>query len=184
MEGTLAIFLIFGAPMVALIVFRILAHRERMAIIERGLTPNDFKAGRLGGTGFSQPGHAPVDMYDAQSAQRSLRKGIILAAIGLALTIGLSFIGYDSSGGPLHGPVIEPGPWLLGGLIPMFVGIAQIIIAVLSGARIGSPYQFARVEPPSRFTTPPSDVAPGPHTYRSDDTTELKRPVPPPDILS
>ena len=59
-----------------------------------------------------------------------LRRGIQVACIGLALLIGLSFIGF-------HDGRYVYGPWLLGGLIPMFVDIAQIISAVLSGAQFG-----------------------------------------------
>jgi hypothetical protein len=42
--------------------------------------------------------------------------------IGLALLTGLSFIGYHNHGRAFGAPTIEPGPWLLGGLIPTFVG--------------------------------------------------------------
>ena len=64
-------------------------------------------------------------------AQHQLRRGVQVAFIGLALLIGLSFIGYHGDGPPHY------GPWLLGGLIPLFVGIAQVISAIMSGARIG-----------------------------------------------
>ena len=76
------------------------------------------------------PGWAPPGAYDpAYYAQAQLRHGIQVAFIGLALLIGLSFIGF-------HDGRYVYGPWLLGGLIPMFVGIAQVISAVLSGAQI------------------------------------------------
>src|SRR5581483_11225455 len=132
---------VIGLPITAWIVSRVLAHQERMEMIRRGYAPPpgpyDAKAMRNAMKyGAWQPG-APVPpggfapMYDpAHYAQAQLRRGIQVAFIGLALLIGLSFIGYRG-GGDFVG-----GPWLLGGLIPMFVGIAQIITAVLSGARI------------------------------------------------
>jgi hypothetical protein len=94
------------------------------------------------------------------------------------LLIGLSFIGYHSGDGPFGSATIHPGPWLLGGLIPMFVGVAQIIIALLSGATFGAP----------RFGPPPPPPAGGQRTYGSSQPgqpgpryEELARPVKPPD---
>ena len=76
-----------------------------------------------------------MEQYEYQTklvAQQQMRKGIQVAFIGFALLIGLGFIGY-------HHGVVVPGPWLLGGLIPLFVGVAQIVSAVLSGASISVP---------------------------------------------
>jgi hypothetical protein len=107
----------------------------------------------------------------------------MLALIGLAILIGLSFIGYDTNG-PFNSPQLHPGPWLLGGLIPMFVGIAQIIVALLSGARFGV---GPRSGPPPPYPGAPGPQAPpGPHAYGPEPRThsgydELKRPVPPPE---
>ena len=42
-----------------------------------------------------------------------LQRGVITAMTGLALTIGLGTLGLT--------------PWLLGGLVPMFIGIAMLI---------------------------------------------------------
>ncbi len=179
-------FFIFGAPIAAWIIFRVLAHRERIEMIRMGLTPplDPLDARRYARAGYPpQPsGIPPTLTYDVDYPQRSLRKGISLTFIGLALTIGLSFIGYHSSGGPLNGPSMEPGPWLLGGLIPLFVGIAQIIIAILSGARLAAPTQFEGSQARSRSTAPSSGIPSGPFTYRPDNTTELTPPVPPPDL--
>ncbi len=181
-----ATFFIFGSSVivVAWTISRILAHRERMELIRMGMMPQR-NAQRYGSTTSAPPQSGasipPVGMFEVENAQRSLHRGISLAFVGLALTIGLSFIGYHSGGGPLGAPVMVPGPWLLGGLIPMFVGIAQIITAILSGARISGPQQFGAPEARPKATPPPSEM-PGPYAYRPGTTTELTRPVPPPDI--
>lgn len=173
-----AVIFIIGAPVIvaAWVIIRILAHRERMEMMRMGIPP---PIGQRDARRYAGP---PMDMYNGENAQRSLHRGISLAFVGLALTIGLSFIGYHSSGGPLNGPTIVPGPWLLGGLIPMFVGIAQIIIAILSGARAGAPQHFGASEAQSQSTPPPPGTPSGPYTYRPGNTTELTRPTPPPDV--
>jgi len=174
--GFAAIFFIFGAPVIVLawIILRVLAHRERMEMIRMGATPPINRANARYSTASG--------VYDTESAQRSLHRGITLAFVGLALTIGLSFIGYHPTGGPLNSPTMVPGPWLLGGLIPMFVGIAQVIIAILSGARVGAPQHFGAADRGSQFNPPPPGMPPGPYAYRPDSTTELNKPVPPPDV--
>ena len=129
-----AIFFIFGAPVAAWIVSRVLAHQERMEMLRRGIVPPPNaremrKAMKYGWTpGATSPSGAP-NQYFYQTdfyAQQQLRRGIQVAFIGFALLVGLGFIGYRGDGSYVY------GPWLLGGLIPMFVGIAQIIGAVLS----------------------------------------------------
>jgi hypothetical protein len=200
--AALAVFCIFGAPIAAFIVMRVLAHRERIEMIRRGMVPPQT-AYRRGwrdtgpvnaGMGIPQPPPTPAPVWvpgpsDTDGPDRSLRKGIMLALIGLAILIGLSFIGYDTNG-PFNSPELHPGPWLLGGLIPMFVGIAQIIVALLSGARLGPPGP-RHVQPPypGAAGSPPYSSAPGgpgPHVYEPEPRThsgyeELKRPTPPPE---
>jgi hypothetical protein len=97
--------------------------------------------------------------------------------------IGLSFIGYRGGDGPFMPASIHPGPWLLGGLIPMFVGIAQIIIALMSGAvfmfRMQPPPPSGPLGAPPPGARPYGNSAqPGPPGPRYE---ELARPVPPPD---
>jgi hypothetical protein len=171
--AALAIICIFGFPIAAWIVFRAFRFLERIEMIKRGIVPPPdahfgFGRGRAyrmwaqqqaarGPAPWQQPGQpAPPPQQAAwggapdDDAQQALCKGIRLAMIGLALLIGLSFIG-GMHGGSFHG-----GPWLLGGLIPMFVGIAQIIIAVLSGA------QLPGVQSPGMYGPPPPGVPPSP----------------------
>ena len=185
--AVVGIMVIFGMPVAFAISSRWMAHQERMAMIQRGMAPppvygRGFR--RDAQSGATPPmGTVPVHEidYSEWQANRMLHKGIVVAMIGLALLIGLSFI---------DGIVGFHGPWLLGGLIPLFIGIAQIIIAVLSGARLGG---FRGVMPPPLSGTsaqpgappftapPPRDVTPGPYAWRPGPTTELEKPPGPPD---
>jgi hypothetical protein len=181
---------------------RLMKHRERMAMLQMGIVPP--QSGRearrwrnaqqawipgeqmpppgmpMGGMprgGFAQP--SPAD--DAYRAQCTLRGGVTTALVGLALFIGLSFIGYH----PGEIPPIRPGPWLIGGLIPMFVGIAQIINALMQGAT------FSVAQPRGPFTPPPMGPPPGARSYGAPSQPgqpgivyeELARPVKPPDRI-
>ncbi|HEY8415563.1 MAG TPA: DUF6249 domain-containing protein [Thermaerobacter sp.] len=84
---------------------RYLKHRERMAMIEKGLVPDLTD---------SDDEKEPVRSHRSRNR---LETGLITAAIGLALTLGLYSLGF--------------GPWLLGGLIPLFVGLANILAYLL-----------------------------------------------------
>jgi hypothetical protein len=75
---------------------RYLTHRERMAMIDRGM----------------EPPYVPKDPTEL------LRRGTVTALMGLALLIGLGTMGL--------------GPWLLGGLLPLFAGLAMLISYYLS----------------------------------------------------
>ena len=176
-----AIMFLFGAPVAAFIISRVLKHQERIEMIRHGLIP-----GAEGGMHAPPPfgprtPAAPPPPYamsypEFAAAQIQLRKGLRVALIGFAILIGLYFI-----------DVNHPGPWLLGGLIPMFVGIAQIIVAMLSGARFGPPvYPQQGVAPPppdpGRPPSPPPPPPPGnSYAYRPGSTVELEPPAGPPD---
>lgn len=187
-----AIVVIFGLPISYLIVNRVFAHQERLEMIRRGVVPPpDSRWSRREGAYAAappQPGPYEPDYqaygYGQWQADRALRKGITLAMIGFALLVGLSFINIG-----------RPGPWLLGGLIPLFIGIAQVITAVLSGARLTPLNNCGAPPPPGRqpgpqqqyqephpFGAAPRDVPPGPYAWRPGPTTELERPAPPPDV--
>jgi hypothetical protein len=176
-----AIFFVFGAPVLGFIVVRVLQHRERMEMIRLGIAPTvatrDWKSVRQ-----VNPPPAAAPQYDPScddDPRRILRKGITLTFIGFAILMGLSFIGIHDDG---MGWRFQPGPWLLGGLIPMFIGISQVIIAVLSGAVIGGP-RYVNGPPPNIYgvpSPPPSAGAPpnysGSYTYRPGATQELRKP--------
>lgn len=187
LTAIIAILVIFGMPIAFGMASRWYAHQERMAMIQRGLTPpiDPRTARRMNRMGVppEQPGAAPYYSmdYSEWQANRMLHKGIVVGMIGLALLIGLSFI---------DGIVGFHGPWLLGGLIPLFIGIAQVIIAVLSGARLGgmqpmpppqmNQAQQQQQQQPGNFNPPPRDVTPGPYAWRPGSTAELERPPSPP----
>src|SRR5437660_6770244 len=97
----LAIFLGF------IVLLRYIDHRERMAMISRGLDPNRLRRFRTRkGTGV-------------------LRAGLITFMIGLALTVGLYPVGFMIPPSYMSIP-LHAGPWLLPGLIPLGVGLALI----------------------------------------------------------
>ena len=86
---------------------RYMNYRETIALAEKGLTPPQKISG---------------------SGKGMLRWGVIVTALGLALTIGLYTIGFDSAEPyPLH-----LGPWMLGGFVPLFLGIGLILIHYLT----------------------------------------------------
>lgn len=193
--AVIAILVIFGLPLAYAMANRWYSHQERLEMIRRGVAPPpDPKwAKRMGKAGWydpsaygmppgaaGQPPEYPFAMVYAD-ANRMLRKGITLLCVGIGLTIGLSFIA------PNH-----PGPWLLGGLVPMFVGIAQIVIAMLSGAsgatnifmgpRPGMPPPGQQTQTGQPFSGP-RDVTPGGYGgWRPGQTTGLEKPPSPPDV--
>jgi hypothetical protein len=188
-----AVLCIFGAPITAWIISRVLAHRERMEMLRHGFVPppnsRDMRRAMKHGWVPGSPAGPAINRYQFETdfyAQHQLRRGIQVACIGFALLIGLGFIGYRGDGTFVY------GPWLLGGLIPLFVGIAQIIGAVLSGASFGVPASARRFGPaPGPTGAPPeysaeSTVPPGP-TYggwRPGTLPEIEKPASPPDYRS
>lgn len=57
-----------------------------------------------------------------------LRWGIVITALGAALTTGLFFVG--SSTGTNY--PLGLGPWMLAGLVPLFLGLALMLIHYLT----------------------------------------------------
>lgn len=183
-----AIIFLFGAPVAAWIISRVLAHQERMEMLRRGMIPPDprimrdmQKRGWQTGPIPPPPGPGlgavpPASMYpDSYYAQSQMRKGITVTMVGFALLIGLSFIGYHGDGR------VEYGPWLLGGLIPMFVGIAQIINALLNGARFPG-MQATQMGGQQTFQAPPPQPPPGPAAAAPPGGPYAWRPGPTPEI--
>ena len=84
---------------------RYMNYKETIALAEKGLTRPEKKSGK-----------------------GLLRWGIVVTAIGFALTLGLYTIGFDSPNDyPLH-----LGPWMLGGFVPLFLGIGLILLNYLT----------------------------------------------------
>jgi hypothetical protein len=175
--AALAILCIFAMPAIAFVVIRTLQHRERIEMIRHGIVP----PGGVGRerTSAQAPRQRVVSVED-DDPQRTLRKGVVLTFIGLALTIGLSFIGFL-----VDPPRFVLGPWLLGGLIPMFIGIAQVVTALLFGATFPMAHGIRYDVGPGEAAPPPASPPPtfeGSYTYRPDSTTqELQPPIRPPD---
>jgi hypothetical protein len=97
--------LLFG--LIALL--RYMHYRETLALAEKGLVRGDMQRGGNG--------------------KDTLRWGIAITAIGLALCIGLYPLGFTSGRSPFP---LGFGPWMLAGLLPMFFGLALILIYVLT----------------------------------------------------
>ncbi len=84
---------------------RYMNYKETIALAEKGLTKPETKSGK-----------------------GLLRWGIVISAIGFALSLGLYPIGFSSGENyPLH-----LGPWMLGGFVPLFLGIGLILIHYLT----------------------------------------------------
>ncbi|MBN8655611.1 MAG: hypothetical protein J0M11_07740 [Anaerolineae bacterium] len=84
---------------------RYMSYKETIALAEKGLTRPEKKSGK-----------------------GLLRWGIAIAAIGIALSLGLYPLGFDSGENyPLH-----LGPWMLGGFVPLFLGLGLILIHYLT----------------------------------------------------
>lgn len=82
---------------------RHLRHKETLSMIEKGI----------------------IEPPSTQNGKDSLRWGIVLTAIGIALCIGIYPFGYlvKNSVFPLNF-----GPWMLVGLLPTFFGLALITV--------------------------------------------------------
>lgn len=90
-----------------IVVMRYISYRETLKLADKGLV----KPNRSAGNGKS-----------------ALIWGIIITAIGLALMVGLWPLGAMLSANVPFGF----GPWMLAGLLPMFFGLALILIHVLT----------------------------------------------------
>src|SRR2546421_5991696 len=107
-----------------IVLLRYLQHREHMAMISSGIHPDSLRPPRRRSRGI-------------------LRAGLIIAMVGLTLTIGLYPIGYILP--PIFANIpFHLGPWLLPGLIPLGVGIALTTSYYLE--RESSPADRERIE--------------------------------------
>ena len=82
---------------------RYVNYRETLALAEKGLTGPERLEGKNG--------------------KGLLRWGVLVTALGTALSLGLYFVGFASAENyPLH-----LGPWMLGGFVPLFLGLGLIL---------------------------------------------------------
>lgn len=92
-----------------ILVMRYLSYRETLALAEKGLVRSDRQR---------------------SDGKATLRWGVIIAAVGAALCLGLwplGISGYGASRYPLGF-----GPWMLFGLLPLFFGLALVLIYILT----------------------------------------------------
>lgn len=106
-----SLILCLGLVAIVTIIFSFLAflrymnYKETLALVEKGLTKPETK-----------------------SRKGLLRWGIVLSSIGLALSFGLYLFGFNSANNyPLH-----LGPWMLGGFVPLFLGVGLILLDLLT----------------------------------------------------
>jgi len=91
-----------------LAVWRYLQYRETIALAEKGL----LKPGTM------QESHT--------NGKASLRWGVVIASLGVALTVGMWPMGIYSD------YPLGLGPWMIGAFIPLFFGLGLILIHILS----------------------------------------------------
>src|SRR5688572_4724199 len=86
---------------------RYMNYKETIALAEKGLTK-------------PEPG---------KTGKGLLKWGSVITALGLALSIGLYTIGFvaDEDTYPLR-----LGPWMLGGFVPLFLGLGLILLHYLT----------------------------------------------------
>jgi hypothetical protein len=114
---------IFGT----IVILRWFRHREIVTLAEKGLLPAQY-----------------AQYLRASRGRGLLGWGIALAALGLALMIGLYPTGFVAETQyPLY-----LGPWMLGGLIPLFIGLALLLTYFLTREK----------EPPAAEARPKDEV--------------------------
>ena len=96
-----ALVIIFGF----LAFLRYMNYKEMLSLAEKGLSRPEQKAG-----------------------SGVLRWGIVITALGLALSLGLYPLGF--SAGDAY--PLRLGPWMLGGFVPLFLGLGLILLHVLT----------------------------------------------------
>lgn len=107
--------IVFGFPLVIVALSfaysayqRHLRHKERMALIEKGIAPAEWSE-----TEEEQPWRS--------SRRSSTSSGVGVTLVGIAITLGLLTLGI--------------GPWLIGGLVPTAVGCSMIIQQLMEESR-------------------------------------------------
>jgi len=131
--GTCVIPIVFLVAIFGTVVLlRWFKHREILALAEKGLLPAQY-----------------AQYVSASRGRGLLGWGIALVALGLALLIGLWPLGFVTRpGGHAEGPPypLYFGPWMLGGLIPLFIGLALLITYFVTRKEEASAPEAASVE--------------------------------------
>lgn len=100
---TLVIAVIFGIPFGYAAYIRRLKHIETLKMIEQGMV------------------EAPM----TKITKDALRWGIVLAALGIALSLGLYPLAFVFGGAEFP---LNFGPWMVIGLLPLFFGLSLVVI--------------------------------------------------------
>jgi hypothetical protein len=122
---------IFGT----IVALRWFKHREIMAMVEKGIVPQRY------------------DTPPRRNGRALLGWGIVMAALGLALVVGLWPIGFARAGMASRYP-LNFGPWMLMGLIPFAFGLALLIIYFLLRKENGNGSSSAQIEEPQELVVP------------------------------
>jgi hypothetical protein len=118
---------IFGT----IVLVRWFKHREILAMVEKGLLPAQYAQ--------------YMNASRGRGGRGLLGWGIALVMLGLALMIGLWPIGFTRAGVENPYP-LGFGPWMLTGLIPLFIGLALLIIYFLTRKEETSAPEMTSVE--------------------------------------
>jgi len=118
---------IFGT----IVLVRWFKHREILAMVEKGLLPAQYAQ--------------YMNASRGRGGRGLLGWGIALVMLGLALMIGLWPIGFTRAGVENPYP-LGFGPWMLVGLIPLFIGLALLIIYFLTRKEETPAPEMASVE--------------------------------------
>ncbi len=100
--------LFFSVPFAFFAFWRYLRYKETVALAERGLL-------------------RPARNRNGNGGRDTLRWGIIIASIGMALSCGLWPIGIRESDF-----FLGIGPWMVVGFLPLFFGLALVVIHYVS----------------------------------------------------
>ena len=84
---------------------RYINYKETLALAEKGLTRPETK-----------------------NTKGLLRWGIVITALGVALSLGLYPIGFSAG----DNYPLDLGPWMLGGFVPLFLGLGLILLHYLT----------------------------------------------------
>lgn len=111
-----------------LALMRFVSYRETMGLAEKGLVRSDLRPNGRG--------------------KESLRWGIVITSVGLALCVGLYPLGFVTGSRFLLGL----GPWMLAGLLPTFFGLGLVLIYVVTREDQGKARKEKTDEVPLRET--------------------------------
>ncbi len=106
----------FGTFLAFFAYLRYLRHKEVLALAEKGL----------------------VHTRHTRNGKGTLRWGIVITALGVALSLGLYPLGWLI---PDNVFPLKFGPWMLVGLLPVFFGLSLIAIYLLTQKTKGDPVQ-------------------------------------------